>query len=35
MSNLLKIDNIEKYYGSRSGLTKAINNRLLAKLITI
>lgn len=23
---LLKIDNIEKYYGSRSGLTKAINN---------
>ncbi len=26
MSNLLKIDNIEKYYGSRSGLTKAINN---------
>ena len=26
MSNLLKIDNILKYYGSRSGLTKAINN---------
>ena len=26
MTNLLKIDNIEKYYGSRSGLTKAINN---------
>ena len=24
--SLLKIENIEKYYGSRSGLTKAINN---------
>ncbi len=24
--SLLKIENIEKYYGTRSGLTKAINN---------
>lgn len=26
MENILKIDQIEKYYGSRSSLTKAINN---------
>ena len=25
-NNILKIDKIEKYYGSRSSLTKAINN---------
>lgn len=26
MENLLKIDQIEKYYGSKSSLTKAIDN---------
>ena len=26
MENILKIDNVEKYYGSRSSLTKAIDN---------
>lgn len=26
MENILKVDNIEKYYGSRSSLTKAIDN---------
>ena len=26
MENILKIENIEKYYGSKSSLTKAIDN---------
>ena len=26
MENILKVENIEKYYGSRSSLTKAIDN---------
>ena len=26
MGNILKIENIEKYYGSKSSLTKAIDN---------
>ena len=26
MENILKVDKIEKYYGSRSSLTKAIDN---------
>ena len=26
MKNILKIENIEKYYGSKSSLTKAIDN---------
>ena len=26
MENILKVEKIEKYYGSRSSLTKAINN---------
>ena len=26
MENILKIDKIEKYYGNKSGLTKAIDN---------
>lgn len=26
MENILKIDKVEKYYGSRSSLTKAIDN---------
>ena len=26
MSNILKVDNIEKYYGNKSSLTKAIDN---------
>lgn len=28
MENILKVDKIEKYYGSRSSLTKAIDNLL-------
>lgn len=30
MENILKVDNIEKYYGSRSSLTKAIDNLSLS-----
>ena len=26
MSNILKIDKVEKYYGSKSSLTKALDN---------
>jgi len=26
MENILKIDKLEKYYGNKSNLTKAINN---------
>ena len=26
MENILKLSNVEKYYGSRSSLTKAVNN---------
>ena len=26
MENILKVEKVEKYYGSRSSLTKAINN---------
>lgn len=26
MENILKIDKIEKYYGNKSSLTKALNN---------
>ena len=27
MSSVLKVDNIEKYYGSKANLTKAIDRR--------
>ncbi|MBQ1598978.1 MAG: ATP-binding cassette domain-containing protein, partial [Lachnospiraceae bacterium] len=30
MEQLLRIDNIEKYYGSRSNLTKAVDNLSLS-----